>query len=497
MRGILVGSGGFAASRVSTGLASAAQARRSELTRREGRWLSRGVRAVAAATALALALTPPPLHAQNSGPKLAVVRDAETEQLLRDYALPLFRAAGLNAKALEVILINDMAFNAFVASGQKIFINVGALMDSDTPNEIVGVIAHETGHIAGGHQARLRDQIATAKILSVAGMLLGAGAVVGAARSGDRVGNTGTGAMGAIVGPQEMIRRSLLSYQRSEEQTADQAAIRYLKETGHSPKGMLTTFRRFADTAIFRSQTLDPYLMSHPLPAERVSQLETLAKQSPHFDAKDSPALQARHDMVRAKLYGVRCARRHGDAALPGPQHLGAGPLRPRYLGVSQRAFLGGSFAHRRADPEPARQPLFPGAEGPSASRERPRPRSDRASTPSRRGLAERRADPRDARARARRDERPRSRRQAVRELSNATQREPDASEPFQHLATAYGRKGNIPMAELAAAQAFMNSGDWQMAHTQASRAMAKLKPGSPAYLKAEDIMNARPPGKI
>jgi predicted Zn-dependent protease len=86
---------------------------------------------------------------------------------------------------------------------------------------------------------------------------------------------------------------------------------------------------------------------------------------------------------------------------------------------------------------------------------------------------------------------------EAVRELSNATQREPEASEPFQHLATAYGRKGNIPMAELASAQAFVNSGDWQMAHTQASRAMAKLKPGSPAYLKAEDIMNARPPGKI
>ena len=86
---------------------------------------------------------------------------------------------------------------------------------------------------------------------------------------------------------------------------------------------------------------------------------------------------------------------------------------------------------------------------------------------------------------------------EAIRELSNATQREPETAEPFQHLATAYGRKGNIAMAELASAQAFMNAGDFKMAHTQASRAMAKLPPGSPGHVKAEDIMNARPPGKI
>ena len=86
---------------------------------------------------------------------------------------------------------------------------------------------------------------------------------------------------------------------------------------------------------------------------------------------------------------------------------------------------------------------------------------------------------------------------EAIRELSNATHREPETAEPFQHLATAYGRKGNVPMAELASAQAFMNTGDFRMAHTQASRAMAKLPPGSPGHLKAEDIMNARPPGKI
>ena len=110
--------------------------------------------------------------------------------------------------------------------------------------------------------------------------------------------------MGIMLGGQELVRRNLLSYQRSEEQAADLAAIRYLQATGQSPKGMLDTFARFADSGLFRSRSLDPYLLSHPLPTERVSQLERLAKQSPHFAAKDPAALQARHDLMRAKLFG-------------------------------------------------------------------------------------------------------------------------------------------------------------------------------------------------
>ncbi|HVL71786.1 MAG TPA: M48 family metalloprotease, partial [Beijerinckiaceae bacterium] len=257
---------------------------------------TRRLRRTALGLAAALALAPVSAAAQDRG--LPIVRDAEIEQLLREYANPVFRAAGLNVGATKIILVNDRAFNAFVASGQKVFINVGVLLEAETPNEVIGVLAHEAGHIAGGHLARLRQQLANAQILSVAGMLLGAGAVVGAANAGSRVGNPGTGAMGVLGGSQELVRRSLLSYQRSEEQAADQAAVRYLTATGQSPKGMLDTFRRFADNAMFRSSALDPYLLSHPLPTERVAQLETLAKKSPHFGKKDPPALQARHDLM-------------------------------------------------------------------------------------------------------------------------------------------------------------------------------------------------------
>ena len=179
--------------------------------------------------------------------KVPIVRDVETEQLLREYALPIFRAAGINASAAKIVLVNDRSFNAFVANGQKIFVNVGALMDADTPNEIIGVIAHETGHIAGGHLARLRQQVSNAQILSVIGMLASAGALAGAASSGNKVGGAGTGVAGIAMGSQELVKRNLLSYQRSEEQAADLAAVRFLNATGQSPKGMLDTFARFAD----------------------------------------------------------------------------------------------------------------------------------------------------------------------------------------------------------------------------------------------------------
>jgi predicted Zn-dependent protease len=235
-------------------------------------------RLIASCLALVLGLAPVPFvpkpaQAQGSERRgLSIVRDAEVEQLLREYAAPIFKAAGIPTGAAQIVLINERSFNAFVANGRKIFINVGVLIEAKTPNEVIGVIAHETGHIAGGHLMRLREQIANAQILSVVGMLAGAAAIVGAGASGGRVGNAGTGAAGVLAGSQELVRRSLLSYQRSEEQAADRAAIRFLEATSQSGQGMVATFRRFAENAIFTSRSTDPYLMSHPLPQERIAE---------------------------------------------------------------------------------------------------------------------------------------------------------------------------------------------------------------------------------
>ena len=435
------------------------------------------------------------MPARAQSPKLSIVRDAETEELLRDYSGPIFRAAGINAKATKIILVNDRSFNAFVANGQKIFMNVGALMDAETPNEVIGVMAHETGHIAGGHLARLREQMANAQVLSVAGMLLGAGAAVGAATSGGRVGNAGTGAGGVFGGSQELVRRNLLSYQRSEEQAADQSAIRYLRASGQSPNGMLITFRRFADSGLFRTRSVDPYLVSHPLPDERVAQLETLAKQSPHFGTKDPPALQQRHDLMRAKLFGF--VERPETVLRRYAPHDASVPARYARAVVAYKAGRS-SEALSLVDGLIQGQPNYAYFHELKGQALLESGRAREAIAPLRRAVS---LVPNAVPIRAMLghalvasgDDRLLD--EAIRELSNASQREPDGSEAYRHLATAYGRRGNIGQAELASAQAFMNAGDLKMAQTQASRAMGKLAPGSPGYLKAEDIFNYRPPG--
>ena len=140
---------------------------------RPGRCLT----ALITAVALLAAGGPAPAQAPAKGPP--VIRDAEIEQLLREYTQPLLQAAGLAKQNIQVVIINDRAFNAFVADGRRIFINAGTLMDANTPNEVIGVLAHETGHIAGGHLSRLRDEVAKATTQSIVALLLGAGALVG------------------------------------------------------------------------------------------------------------------------------------------------------------------------------------------------------------------------------------------------------------------------------------------------------------------------------
>lgn len=453
-------------------------------------WL-RGVRprnALAVLLAGAVALSPLPGAAQTR----TIIRDTEIEQLMRDYVAPILKAAGIRSGSVNVVLIGDRSFNAFVADGRRIFINTGALIDSRTPNEVIGVLAHEAGHIAGGHLARLREQIKNAQILSVVGMLFGAAALAGAA--GGRAGNAGAGAAGVMVGSQELVKRNLLAYARGEEQAADQAALRFLSATGQSPKGMLTTFKRFADESLFKLSSIDPYLQSHPMPQERIANLEALAQKSPHYGKADAPDLQARHDLVRAKLVGfteradtvmrrypmsdgslaARYARaistyrtgRLMDAVGQIDGLIRLQPNNPYFWELKGQALLEGGRAREAVEPLRKAVSLAP-------------------SSALIRGMLGHALVASDNPALV--DE-------AIRELQNATQREPETSESFLHLSRAHARKGNIAMAELSAAQYYFAQGKWDEAATQASRAQTKLAKGSPAWLKADDILNYRPP---
>src|SRR3989440_9197619 len=237
----------------------------------------------AAAIAVALALAPIAAHAQERGPP--VIRDTESEQLLREYTRPILRAAGLEKQNIQIVIINDSSFNAFVADGRRIFVNYGAIMQSETPNQLIGVLSHETGHLAGGHLAKMREQMAQAQTQMIIAMLLGAGAMVAGARGGSNNGLANAGAA-AIAGPQEMIRRNLISYVRQQEENADRAGVKFLTATGQSPRGMYETFKRFTNDSLFAARGADPYLQSHPMPAERVAALEELARSSPYWHKK-------------------------------------------------------------------------------------------------------------------------------------------------------------------------------------------------------------------
>ena len=235
---------------------------------------------------------------------------------------------------IEIILVNDSRFNAFVA-GRRIFINTGALLQAETPNEIIGVLAHEAGHIAGGHQERLRQQLARAQTMAIVSALLGVGAVAaGAAAKSSELAQAGAG---IAAGGGEFARRGLLGYQRTEEITADRSALTYLEATGQSAKGMLTTFQRFQSALSLSGARVDPYQVSHPMPRDRIANLESLAEKSPYFDAQ-GPA-----DAAAAPRHDARQDRR----LHPGPGRLGTAVPRqgpeaspPRYGDAHDRLSL-------------------------------------------------------------------------------------------------------------------------------------------------------------
>lgn len=447
--------------------------------------------ALTAALGIAVPALPAPVAAQGRGP--IVIRDQEIENLLRDYANPILGAAGVKRGGFQIVLVQDRGFNAFVADGRRMFINTGALMDAKTPNEIIGVIAHETGHIAGGHLQRLRDQMATAQILAVAGMLLGAGAAIGTARS-PQVGQSGIGAMGIGLGAQDMAMRSLLSYQRGEEQAADRSALKYLDATQQSPKGLLETFQRFNQESMFKTTGMDPYMVSHPFPNERIANLETTARKSPYWDKKDPPALQARHDLMRAKLFGFTAradevARRYplSDNSVAARYARAIAAYRNKQTANA----LAGIDSLTREQPN---NPYFWELKGQVLLEFG---RAGEAVSALRRAVA---LAPNSGLIKGMLGHAlietgtPKSIDEAIIELSNATQRDPDSSENWRHLATAYSRKGQEGQAHLAAAQAYFNDGDYSAAATQANRAKQLLPPNSPGWLKAEDILNYRPP---
>ena len=423
---------------------------------------------------------------------LPLVRDAETEALLRDYVTPILKAAGLGTSDIHIVLINDTAFNAFVVDGRRIFINVGVLTQSKTPNEVIGVLAHETGHIAGGHMVRFRDALAKAQTIAILGMLLGAAAgVAGAAAGSD---DAIRGGVGVMHGGNTVAQRSLLTYQRGEEASADRAAISYLERTGQSGIGMLETFRRFQDQQLFSARFADPYALSHPLARDRITGLERLVESSKFRDTKDPPALQALHDMMRAKIIAFTehprtVARKYPES----DKSIAASYARAiaQYRNHDLRRALRNIDALIK---QQSSNPFFWELKG-QALIENGRP--EEAIEPYRKAVA---LAPREGLLRIAlgyslvASDKEKYLSEGISSLENALTREPDSGLGYRQLAIAYGRVGKVALADLATARGMFVSGDFQNAKRYATRAQRKLTRGTPAWLQADDIVTYKAP---
>jgi predicted Zn-dependent protease len=444
-------------------------------------------RVVALIAAAAIALGCLPARAQTgSSAGIPMIRDAETEQLLRDYTAPILRVAGLSNQNIQVVIINDKSFNAFVMDAHRIFVNSGALMQSTTPNQLIGVFAHETGHIVGGHLSKMRQELANAQTAAIVAMLLGVGAMVAGAKSGSvDAGNIGAAAISA---PQSYLAHTLLSYQRAQEDQADRSGVRFLTMTGQSAKGMYDTFKKFADEMMFSAAYVDPYVQNHPMPAERMAALEQLVK-TPYWDKKDPPELQFRHDMMRAKLSGFLeradtimrryppsdtsmparyahaiAAYRFGDIRSALVQIDGlieAMPNNPYFYELKGQALL--ESGHPAEAIAPLRRAV---ALAPSPALIQILLAQALIATNNSKNAAE-----------------------AVPLLRAALVKEPESGDAYEQLAMAYGHTGNYADADLASAQAAFARGDNKTARELAARAKMRFPVGSPGWVRADDIV--------
>jgi len=255
---------------------------------------ARFTRLLMLALIMSIAAARPATAQSDAGP--SVLRDTETEQLFKDVARPLIIAGGLDPTSAQVVLLNDPEINAFVDQGQIVYIQSGLLQSADNVNQLQGVIAHELGHVAGGHSIRLQEGAKAATGLTIATMVLGALAI--AAGAGDA-------AMGIMAAGQQAALGSFLSFTRTQEASADAFAVKTLHGAGISGKGMLDFFAKLQNQeyrlAIYAK---DSYDRTHPLSSERIQALEQGFKSDTAWGKPVDPNLEARFERVKAKLYG-------------------------------------------------------------------------------------------------------------------------------------------------------------------------------------------------
>lgn len=411
--------------------------------------------------------------------RLVVIRDAETEAMLRAVTAPLFRVAGLDRSLVRLIILQDRAINAFVTTGNRMVIHTGLIISVDGVGELAGVLAHETGHVTGAHIARLPEEYEKAMATALLGMLLGGVAAAAGA------GSAGVGA--AALG-QTLAQRQFFAFTRAQENAADQAALTYLDRAGWSAKGLAQLFRQLSAQEVLPLDMQDPYMRTHPLTRERIDAVNEGMARSRYTNTPMPANLERQFQMVRAKLAAFTEDGRSAQRRFEGRDDAAAKYARAILAWRSGRLDEGirgldALIAADRSNPflfELKGQMLFETG--------RVRDSLEPYREAARLAPSEPQLRLAYGRALVETNEAPRLR-QALAEVQASLTQERDSVLAWRQLGLIWTRLGDEGQAALALAEESRLRGDWQQARRSAARAEALLPPG-PARLQAQDIAN-------
>lgn len=420
-----------------------------------------------------LALMARPAMAQS------ILRDAETESFMADMSGPLVKAAGMEPKNVQVMVINDPEINAFVAGGQYVWVHSGLIAQADNVNQLQGVVAHELGHIEGGHIIRSGEGIKEATSVTILSLVLGAAAIAaGGAEAG--MGLMGLGQQAAMT--------KYLAFSRGQESSADLAGARYLSQAGLSGKGSLEFFKKLQNQEYRLAIPQDnSYGRTHPLSGERINVLREVYTVDPAWERPPDKALEARFERIKAKLIGfvyepTQTLQKYPEIDQSMPAHyarayawhksaypqkaleeadalLAAAPHDPYFLELKGQILLESgrpkdAVAPLREAVKITNQPLISVLLSHALI-----------ATEDESNFAE-----------------------AEQVLRLAVQRDRENPFAWYQLGVVYERRGDTPRAALATAERYAMMGQHPMALRSADAAMQGLQAGTVDYLRAQDI---------
>jgi predicted Zn-dependent protease len=436
-------------------------------------------RAIAATLILVLSVSPAAAQ--------SVLRDAETEALFHDMAAPIVSAAGMDPKAVDLILLNDNSINAFVAGGQAIYIHSGLINAADNAQEVQGVIAHELGHITGGHVIRGDEGSKPATGITLLSLLLGAAAAAaGSAEAG----------MGVFMAGQQAALGKYLAFSRAQESSADAASVGFLAKAGISGRGSVDFFKKLQSQEFrygFKRNAEAEFYSTHPMTADRLTTMQDSFEHDPAWNKPADPALQARFLRVKAKLIGYLAEPAATLAAYP--EWMTDAPARyARAYAFHKEALMDKALAETTAllaqDPN---DPYALELEG-QVLLESGKPVE--ALAPLRRAVQLTQNAPLIATTLGHAllaTEDKANFGEAERVLKTAVARDRDNPFAWYQLGVVYEAQGDTPRAQLSSAEQQMGEMKLPEAMQNAEAAELALPKGSPDWLRAQDIaMSAR-----